>query len=177
MCIGRMYSHIQVSTAWRQVPYCTPRDLYGASQGRFLNVDLDVSARTDLGHLLAAMERKMTVLNAELSPRHSFICAEVNGQPRSAEHAILSFVSILAGLRGKARSQWNRCTGRCFNIGYDSPKACPALQDAVSLEAIRAAASVGASIGISIYAFNEDKWTQPSSKPPKVKGRRGRRFL
>jgi hypothetical protein len=151
MSIGRLYVHRQVSTVWRRVPCCTPRRLHGIRQGSFLNVDLDVSARSDLAELVAALEQTMTVLYAELSPRHSFLVAELNGQPDSADSAVRSIVRILLGLRGKAKSQWNHSKGRSLNIGYCGPQTHPALQDALSITALQAAASVGASISITIY--------------------------
>lgn len=132
-------------------PYRTPPRAYGPSQGEFLNVDLDIAASTDLTPLLKALDSKSLVLFAKISPRRSFIMAEVNGQPKSASAAILKFAKILAGLRGEPRKLWRSCSCRCFNIGYKAPSRYPALCDVISLEAVRAAIAVDAQIAITMY--------------------------
>jgi len=131
-----------------------------ARETQFRNVDLVVASNTDLSALLHALQRETRVLfimYSEMSPRRSYISAELNRTPKNAGSAIRSFAMVLARLPTKAARQCARAQTRVMNIGYDSGYEPRSFIECLTVADLRAATSVGAAIEITIYAADETR--------------------
>lgn len=153
-------------------PGRTKTSAYGPGQGTFLNVDLDVAAPCDLTPLMKALDRRLLVLHSNLSPRRSFIVAELVKDPKSADDAIVAIARKLSSLRGEARRLWAKCTCRSFNIGYESPSRRPELVDAISGRALDAVSRVGGTVAITVYPHSDESPTASLRRSAQGKSKR-----
>jgi len=117
----------------------------------FMNVDLDVESAEELRPLIDAMEPHAYSL--ERPPGQASF--EVNEpSPNDPEVVILEFVRIVRLLPPDARQAWDAASRRVFDIGLQSGRH-PLLQSYnIGIETLRAAAEIGASIAVTIYALD-----------------------
>lgn len=119
---------------------------------RFMNVDLDIHSKLDLRPLVSALGEKISEnyvgrvrrtheAHLELAWRH-------NQTPTSI---ILGFCKLIEALPRSERKLWDSAKTRSFDIGIESPERNTYFWSAVSPEAVRAAADVGAQIAITVY--------------------------
>ena len=77
-----------------------------STQTHFLNVDLDIRARSGLRKLLTAMEPKVLVLSYQ--PRR-MLSVETAVEPRTIDEAIRLFSELVDSLEPSDRLIWDRC--------------------------------------------------------------------
>ena len=120
---------------------------------RYLNTDLDIASRSDLAALAAAFEAHgllaLHVARGEDGHWHGrFETAAQFGNP---EDTIAAMLDVIEGLPAAARSEWDACTMREFNIGYACGDA-RLFENRLSHGLLSRIARAGASIGVSLYA-------------------------
>jgi hypothetical protein len=118
-------------------------------QTRFLNVDLDIRAKSGLRTLLTAMEPVVTVLNFQ--PRRLLSVELKARQPRTINEAVRLFFELVDSVEPSTRLVWDRCESWCLQIGIQAATTPHEAQFDVSEEAIEMLGRMRAHIGISIY--------------------------
>lgn len=119
---------------------------------RFLNVDLDIYSRFDLGPLVQALGKKVVVLYAGRVKRAYRAHLEIARFTNNADATIRAFCSLIAKLDSDTRELWNQATHRDFNIGVDAGFAPRAAEFVLAAHTVRAAAELGARIVFTVYA-------------------------
>ncbi len=125
---------------------------------KFLNVDLDIFSKSDLQKLVEALGDDVYVLFVGRVKRHHEAHLELAGSHLPAashqsnpESLILKFCKLIRRLSPEARHIWDSAKSRSFDIGIEAPGNGRYYWSAISDDAIRAAAEVGAQIAISVY--------------------------
>jgi hypothetical protein len=118
------------------------------STTEFLNVDLDIRARSRLHDLLMPIARRILVLHQ--TEREASI--ELSANATSLEPTILRFVRLIKSLPPEARNIWDRCQYRRMNIGIQAGTEPYAAEFALSHKALTALASIHAEIVVTVYA-------------------------
>jgi hypothetical protein len=121
------------------------------AQTTYLNVDLDIHSRTPLEPLVKALGRSILVLHVGRDERR-YIAHLETGVTGSADRAIRRFAALIRKLPRAERRIWNRAQLREFNIGIQSAVTPPSYALQLDPATVRAAASVNAGIGVTVYA-------------------------
>jgi len=121
----------------------------------YLNTDLHLKARFNLGPLAEALESAgLFVLNTP-RPRGgtwtaSFETSLVRPTP---ERAAVSFLKVIGDLEGDARLAWEACTSREFDLGFEWTGASRSMQSTIASKDILAKiAAFGISMRVTIYS-------------------------
>ncbi len=118
----------------------------------FMNVALEIFSRSDLTPIADAFGSKVTVfyLGKEFGLFKAYFYPGWQ-QSNTPETGILRYCKLIEKLPMKERKLWDSAKSRSFDLGFEGPKKDRYYWGAVSQEAIRAAAEVGAQIAITIY--------------------------
>jgi len=120
---------------------------------KFLNVDLDIYARSDLQPLVNALGKKVYELHVGRVRRTYYAHLELDGRgPASPDAAIRRFAALIRALPKAERKRWNDAKMRDFNIGVQS--GLEPFSQVFTLEAttVAAAAELNARILFTVYA-------------------------
>ncbi len=118
----------------------------------FLNVDLDIYSKRDLQPLVDALGDSVIEMWVGRVRRTYEAHLEVTWEPRKTPSSIiLRFCKLLNALPPAKRRLWNAAKTKSFDVGIEAPKRNRHYWSAVSPEAVRAVAEVGAQIAITIY--------------------------
>jgi hypothetical protein len=120
----------------------------------FLNVDVDVFSKTPLDSLVAAFGREVCV-NYVGRERRRYSAHFSLYEPRNADAAVRQLAQLITKLPRPARQLWNQASNRVFNVGFQSGFRPQALETAIGIAAVKAAARLGASLTVTIYAAQE----------------------
>jgi hypothetical protein len=80
-----------------------------------------------------------------------FANLELDTQPASAEAAIRTFVALVKKLPPRERALWNETSSRDFAIGVEAGSIPSSFELALSPDALRLAADVGARVLFTVY--------------------------
>ena len=117
----------------------------------FLNVDLDVHADTDLQPLITHWDQLLTLLTPEEAGTNC-VRFELMDSYRTASEVIQYFCTAVENLPPDLLQFWYQCPKRILDIGYESGRERPMLQDAFPAELLLKVAQYFTSLDISIYA-------------------------
>lgn len=120
----------------------------------FMNVALEIFSRSDLQPLAAAFGPSVRVfyLGKEFGLfKAYFYPGERQRQPKTPELGIVWYCKLVNALPPSKRKLWDAAKSRSFDIGIEAPAKGKYYWSAVSSEATRAAAEVGAQIAITVY--------------------------
>jgi hypothetical protein len=120
----------------------------------FLNVDVDVFSRTPLDFLVAAFGGEVLVNYVGREGRRYSAHFSLY-EPRNADAAIRRLAQLITKLPRPARQLWNQASKRVFNVGFQSGFRTQSLETEISSAAVEAAARLGASVTVTIYAAEE----------------------
>jgi hypothetical protein len=123
-----------------------------ASDTRFLNVDLDIWARTPLDALTDAFGTRVCVLHVGREGRDFSAHVELATLPRDADRLIRRFVALVEDLPRAARRLWNQARVREFNLGIQGGTSPYSYDLRLEPETLRAMARVDARFGLTVYA-------------------------
>lgn len=114
---------------------------------QFLNIDLDIVARSGLAGLVRTLEPRMFALRKTRTQA----TLELSEQPGTLAEAIGRIVEAVKQLSPAPRRTWNNCRTRNLNIGIAS--ACNPHEAAFVLPAsvLKRAVSVNADVVITVY--------------------------
>jgi hypothetical protein len=124
---------------------------------RFINVDLDVRAKTDLAALVPAFEPGAYVLGCTKVKGGYFANWELAGQPLEPNIAIRRFVKLIEALAPKTRAIWNRASKREFSIGVEAGRLPASTEFALNPSTLKLAAGVGAGVVFVVYVREDGK--------------------
>jgi hypothetical protein len=118
----------------------------------FLNVDLDVFARSPLEPLAAAFGSSVIALYVGRDGKHFRAHFELSASGRkNADALIAAFVQLVKGLPRAARLTWNRASRRDFNIGIQAGFTPASFEIALNAGTLRLASSVNAHVVVTVY--------------------------
>jgi hypothetical protein len=136
----------------------------------FMNVDLDIYSKSDLRPLVDALGDQIIEMWVGKVRRTYEAHLEVSGShlaPSAPSRIILRFCKLIGALPPSKRELWSAAKTKSFDIGIESPKRNMHFWSAVSPEAVRAAAEVGAQIAITIYGpMKVPKQSKKKNKAP-----------
>jgi hypothetical protein len=118
----------------------------------FVNVDLDLDSFDDLTPLATALEPRAYALE-RATGRASFELHEFD-VAAGPEQIILEFVRLVTNLPPDVRNVWDRASSRIFDIGLQSGREPFQETHRLTAETLRAVASIGAEIAVTIYALD-----------------------
>ena len=131
------------------------------SEVHFLNVDLEVSSRSDLQWLVEEFGEDVVNLHCGGARGHflaTFEAGALHGDPNTL---IGYFCNLVENLSADGRRGWDEAFLKVFDIGYDSGTEPKSYQSELRPETIAAVARIGASLRITIY---------PADSPRDVRG-------
>jgi len=115
----------------------------------FLNVDLDIRSRTPLDSLVKALGRRVVTLHVGRAGRRYVAHLEMRTVRTDPDRLIRDFVTLIKRLPRDSRRTWDVAEHREFNLGIQAGAETFELR--LAPEAVRAAADVNASIGVTVY--------------------------
>lgn len=125
----------------------------------FLNVDLDIQARSPLDPLVKALGSSVLALYVGREGRRHVAHLELATQSPSPDRLIRRLVTLVQRLPRAERHLWDRAHHREFNIGIHAAPSAASYDLSLDSATVRAAATVDAGIGITVYGPT----TRPSS--------------
>jgi len=124
---------------------------------QYLNTDLDLKSSTDLKPLTSALEARgvppLHVTQAEDGLWYSIL--ETDVQFSDPEPNITAMVEAIEALDEHAKSIWDGCTQRDFNIGYDCGLSPWGFCQGLSAELLGRIARLGAAVRWTLYPDRE----------------------
>lgn len=132
----------------------------------FLNVDLELKSRADLGLLLAALDKKMVVLHSRKEHGIHFASLELYEFSRyvTPETCITRFVKLVRRLPPSARRVWDGALHRRFDIGIQTAAKSGSYAASIAPATVRGVAEVGGEIAITVYAPPVPRRRAPSNR-------------
>ena len=128
----------------------------------YINTDLDLIADQDLDAVAAFLDKKgWSVHHAERHPDGYWLGVfEVpGGEEEGPEQAICAMLDVIENLPVELQELWNACSKREFNVGFQAGEEPRAFEQALSGELLKRISTVGASVGITIYALDKlESW-------------------
>ena len=131
-------------------PVAAPRRR-SLEQTSFLNVDLDIVSKAPLESLIAALGRPVLVLYAGPEGRRQVAHLEAAISSDDPNRLIRRFVDLVRNLPRAEKRLWDTAEKREFNLGFQAAAAPATFESHLDAATVRAAASVHAGIGITIY--------------------------
>ena len=120
---------------------------------RFLNVDLDLRAKSGLKKLIKAFGDDVCVLYET----DKFAVLEVAKQPKSIDEAIKCYHKIIQKLPPRACAIWNKCKSRTFNIGIQSAEKPHQIEFQLSGKSLSQIHSIKGDVAFTVYAPEKKK--------------------
>jgi hypothetical protein len=115
---------------------------------QFLNVDLEVRAAGGLDDLLLALNPSVSILHQSAQAA----LLELAEDQQSLEDTVRKLVEIVLLLPPHARSIWDRCDRRRFDIGIQAGTEPHETQFALPGDIVSLVANVQGDISITVYA-------------------------
>ena len=118
----------------------------------FANVDLDIYSKEDLRPLVDGFGSQVIELwVGKVGKTHEAHLELGWNKRQNPTSIILGFCRLIESLKPRARNLWNSASKKSFDIGIHAPARDHHYWSAVSPQAVRAAADVGAQIAITVY--------------------------
>lgn len=126
---------------------------------RFLNVDLDIESKYDISPIIKDFGDKVFILNDQphTEGNHN-LSVEVSDSfcQQDPEGLISRYVELINSFSDNAKDAWNKCHKKTFDIGYESGFTPYSIDSELSANTIKAIASLGASVGVTLYSVQKD---------------------
>jgi hypothetical protein len=125
---------------------------------RYLNTDLDLVAPISLAALVLHLQsgRVRPLLPTLGDDGNWYVTFETDDTFDDPDPNIAAMLSAIESATGDARTCWDACTTREFNVGYDCGDEPWAFTQGLSNETLRRMAECGATFRITLYPFRED---------------------
>jgi hypothetical protein len=125
---------------------------------QYLNTDLEIESRDDLTPIIEAFGDDVICLHHGPVRGHNFASFEVvgsSGDSPSAEDCIRWFYALVQGLSPSARSTWESCSRRTFDIGFEGGLNGENCQQILQYEVVSLLAAMRADLVITVYPPSE----------------------
>jgi hypothetical protein len=119
---------------------------------RFLNVNLELVATTDVQPLLAHLEASTIELRNSVDDGNQTVWLELDADPSDPDEAIRGFAALIESLPDHLREQWAGCDDRCLNIGIERGLTPHASAFGISSETLVRIAGLTARLEITVYS-------------------------
>jgi hypothetical protein len=136
------------------------------SETTFLNVDLDMSAKSDLQPLVSALGRRVIPLYVGRDRRRYVAHLELANQPKNPDQAIREFDCLIHSLPKKLQSLWASAKVLDFNVGVQAADTPHSYALPFSRETIEAVSALRGRIVLTIYAPYRS--SRKSAPPPQT---------
>ena len=126
-----------------------------AENTHFITIDLDLESQDDPAVLIEALRNQVCVLRKDVEGaihRTSFELT-VSG---SADALLQDFIALIRALPPPARTLWDGCTARVFDLGFQAGSEPYSITETISAEVVAALAELGASLAVTIYALRPE---------------------
>jgi len=121
---------------------------------QFLNVDLDIRSKTELGPVLKDMGRRVAVMHSgPVGPRH-LLAVETARTYKNPDATVHALCEIVENLSPTASRLWNAAE-KHFDIGYEIPPKMPASRFSLRPDTLLRVARLGAALVVTHYVRNE----------------------
>ena len=123
---------------------------------QYLNVDLDIRSKADLGPVLEDMGRRVAVMHSgPLGSRHLLAVetARVYKNPDATIHALCD---IVENLGPAARRLWNAAEKQ-FDVGYEIPPGLAGSRFSLRTDTLLRVARLGAALAVTHYICGADR--------------------
>ncbi len=118
----------------------------------FLNVDLDVFARSPLEPLAAAFGSSVIPLYVGRHGNQFRAHFELSASSRKGADALMAgFVQLVKSMPRAARLAWNRAYRRDFNVGIQAGFTPASFEIALNADTLRLVSSVNARVVVTVY--------------------------
>lgn len=132
-------------------------------QSQFLNVDLEIGAKGDLGALVEELSSQLLVLFTGKLGGLTRAHYEVTGQTKTADATIRELVRVLGRLGPAAKRVWRKARVRDFNIGIQCEAEPRSFELAIEAATLAQVAKLGGRIAVTVYPP-----VAPAKKPRKA---------
>jgi hypothetical protein len=119
---------------------------------QFLNVDLDISSRSDLRPLVEALGPRMIKLHAGRERGRHIARLALARTMKNADATIRRLCKLIADLPPGLRRVWDAASTRDFSIGVQAGREPMACDFTVEPATVKAAADLNARIVFTVYA-------------------------
>jgi hypothetical protein len=117
----------------------------------FLNVDVDVIARSPLDALAAALGERVSLHYLGRRGRGQFQLSFSLYNPRTADSAILGIVKLIESLPRSTRRLWTNASQRVFDVGYQGGLTPHSRKFDITPQAVAAIVNLDGAIRVTIY--------------------------
>ncbi len=122
---------------------------------RYLNVDLDIESNEDLSALVEDLGEDVFVLHHGLAKGLNHASFSLTYALYSGpDEAITGFCRLIQNLSPQARSIWDGCFSRVFDLGFECGKSPTRFYFELRPSTIRMVADIGASVAMTIYPMS-----------------------
>jgi hypothetical protein len=119
----------------------------------YLNVDLDIRSKTDLGPVLKDMGRRVIVMHSgPIGSRH-LLAVETARTYKNPDATIHALCDIVENLSRAARRLWNAAEKQ-FDIGYEILPELTAARFTLRPDSLLRVTRLGASLAVTHYVRN-----------------------
>jgi hypothetical protein len=118
----------------------------------FLNVDVDVRSRDDLGPLMEALGSKVIRLHDGRRGRLYWKRFTLAGGPKSLVDAVRRLCRLLDGLPPGAKKLWSDASIREFDIGIQAGERPDSAEWVLDTSVLEDVAKAGARIRVTVYS-------------------------
>ena len=131
---------------------------------RFLNVDLELVATSDLTPLLKHFDRTTFTLRDSVDEGRRTLWMELHADPKDTNDAILQYAMLVESLPSDIRRLWDECEDRCLNVGIQSGLTPHASAFRISTDALAKLVTIATRLEITGYsAPGEESEHRPKS--------------
>jgi len=121
------------------------------SEIQFLNVDLELESKNDIGLLVGELAKKAILLNYDKDDYRQSARIEANTDIKTADQAINHLCEQLESCSRNALKQWLTCSKRTFDIGFNSGVQPKCFNQAIKSDTLLRISAIDAGIEITIY--------------------------
>jgi hypothetical protein len=123
-----------------------------AATTHFLNVDLDLTSRKDLGPLVEALGAKVVLLHSGRKRGSYGASLELTElRYRDADACIARFIHLVRRLPPSARRLWDGATARRFDVGIQAGAKGASFSTRIKAGTLRRVAEIGGELAITVY--------------------------
>ncbi|MDR3467332.1 MAG: hypothetical protein P4M07_15480 [Xanthobacteraceae bacterium] len=124
-----------------------------AAPAQFLNLDVVLRSRSELGALVKHLDQRVVVVSNQEFERQFVVVLELAGEgpAQDAQRCTQQFLTIIDEFPAATLDLWKGCASRTFSYGFEGGCDYPALDTRIAADLLIEIGRVGADIGITVY--------------------------
>jgi hypothetical protein len=120
---------------------------------QYLNVDLDIRSKTDLGPVLEDMGRRVAVMHSGPVGTRHLLAVETARNYKNPDATVHALCEIVENLGPAARRLWDAAEKQ-FDIGYELPPGLAASKCSLRPDTLLRVGRLGAALAVTHYIRN-----------------------